>query len=182
MAKKALINKQRAAEVPRARRTRDASGADGRAPCTSGSCCAGSASASSRTGRAPGGDEGLMVSTTANVLEQRHRSRRRHAHADPQREPGVQGRARWCRPPSMNDRVLRDPRDARATSRGSSARARASHQAFRVRLKYGKRTQRTITGHPRVSKPGRRVYRGATSCRGCWAASASRSCPRRRAS
>jgi small subunit ribosomal protein S8 len=34
------------------------------------------------------------------------------------------------------------------------------HQAFRVRLKYGPRKQRTITGIRRVSKPGRRIYRG----------------------
>jgi small subunit ribosomal protein S8 len=34
------------------------------------------------------------------------------------------------------------------------------HQAFRIRLKYGPRKQRTITGIQRVSKPGRRIYRG----------------------
>ncbi len=34
------------------------------------------------------------------------------------------------------------------------------HQAFRIRLKYGRGRQRTITGLRRVSKPGRRVYRG----------------------
>jgi small subunit ribosomal protein S8 len=34
------------------------------------------------------------------------------------------------------------------------------HQAFRVRLKYGPRKQRTITGIQRISKPGRRIYRG----------------------
>ena len=34
------------------------------------------------------------------------------------------------------------------------------HQAFRVRMKYGPRKQRTITGIRRVSKPGRRIYRG----------------------
>jgi small subunit ribosomal protein S8 len=33
-------------------------------------------------------------------------------------------------------------------------------QAFRVRLKYGKGRQRTITGLRRVSTPGRRVYTG----------------------
>lgn len=33
-------------------------------------------------------------------------------------------------------------------------------QAFRIRLKYGKRRERTITGLRRVSKPGRRIYRG----------------------
>jgi small subunit ribosomal protein S8 len=33
-------------------------------------------------------------------------------------------------------------------------------QAFRIRLKYGKGRQRTITGLKRVSKPGRRMYVG----------------------
>jgi small subunit ribosomal protein S8 len=33
-------------------------------------------------------------------------------------------------------------------------------QAFRIRLKYGPRRERTITGLRRVSKPGRRVYKG----------------------
>jgi small subunit ribosomal protein S8 len=32
--------------------------------------------------------------------------------------------------------------------------------AFRIRLKYGAKKQRTITGIRRISKPGRRVYRG----------------------
>ena len=32
--------------------------------------------------------------------------------------------------------------------------------AFRIRLKYGPRKRRTITGLRRVSKPGRRSYRG----------------------
>jgi small subunit ribosomal protein S8 len=34
------------------------------------------------------------------------------------------------------------------------------HAAFRVRLKYGRDRQRTITGIERVSTPGRRVYAG----------------------
>jgi len=34
-------------------------------------------------------------------------------------------------------------------------------QAYRIRLKYGKRRERTITGLRRVSKPGRRVYVGS---------------------
>ena len=33
-------------------------------------------------------------------------------------------------------------------------------RGFRVRLKYGARKQRTITGIRRVSTPGRRIYRG----------------------
>jgi small subunit ribosomal protein S8 len=34
------------------------------------------------------------------------------------------------------------------------------HAAFRIHLKYGARKQRTITGLRRISKPGRRLYRG----------------------
>jgi small subunit ribosomal protein S8 len=34
------------------------------------------------------------------------------------------------------------------------------HAAFRIRLKYGKGRERTITGLKRVSTPGRRVYVG----------------------
>lgn len=34
------------------------------------------------------------------------------------------------------------------------------HQGFRVALKYGKDRERTITGLKRISKPGRRIYRG----------------------
>ena len=34
------------------------------------------------------------------------------------------------------------------------------HQAFRIRLKYDKGRQRTISGLKRISTPGRRVYRG----------------------
>jgi small subunit ribosomal protein S8 len=34
------------------------------------------------------------------------------------------------------------------------------NQAFRIRLKYGVRRRRTITGLRRISTPGRRVYRG----------------------
>jgi small subunit ribosomal protein S8 len=34
------------------------------------------------------------------------------------------------------------------------------HQAFKIEMKYGPRKARTITGIKRVSKPGRRVYKG----------------------
>jgi small subunit ribosomal protein S8 len=34
------------------------------------------------------------------------------------------------------------------------------HRAYRIRLKYGPKRQRTITGLKRISKPGRRIYRG----------------------
>jgi len=36
------------------------------------------------------------------------------------------------------------------------------HQLLRIRLKYGPRKQRTISGLRRISKPGRRTYRGRT--------------------
>lgn len=34
------------------------------------------------------------------------------------------------------------------------------HKGFKVRMKYGKDRERTITGLKRISKPGRRVYVG----------------------
>lgn len=34
------------------------------------------------------------------------------------------------------------------------------HQSFRIELKYGAKRQRAITGLKRISKPGRRIYRG----------------------
>ena len=34
------------------------------------------------------------------------------------------------------------------------------HQAFKIDMKYGPRKARTITGIKRVTKPGRRVYKG----------------------
>jgi len=34
------------------------------------------------------------------------------------------------------------------------------HQRLRIRLKYGPRKQRTISGLRRISRPGRRFYRG----------------------
>jgi small subunit ribosomal protein S8 len=41
---------------------------------------------------------------------------------------------------------------------------------LRLFLKYGPRGERVITGLERVSRPGRRVYFGATTCRTCWPA------------
>jgi small subunit ribosomal protein S8 len=34
------------------------------------------------------------------------------------------------------------------------------HRAYRITLKYGPRRRRAITGLRRISKPGRRIYRG----------------------
>jgi small subunit ribosomal protein S8 len=50
--------------------------------------------------------------------------------------------------------------DAQGYVDGFEAEGEGVHRAFRVRLKYGKNRQRTITGIKRVSKPGRRVYVG----------------------
>ena len=50
--------------------------------------------------------------------------------------------------------------DAEGYVDGFSAEGEGVHRAYRVRLKYGKNRQRTITGIKRVSKPGRRVYVG----------------------
>ena len=50
--------------------------------------------------------------------------------------------------------------DAEGYIDGFTAEGEGVHRAFRVRLKYGKNRQRTISGIKRVSKPGRRVYAG----------------------
>ena len=59
----------------------------------------------------------------------------------------------------QNESVLRIL-DAEGYVDGFSAEGEGVHRAYRVRLKYGKNRQRTITGIKRVSKPGRRVYVG----------------------
>jgi small subunit ribosomal protein S8 len=43
---------------------------------------------------------------------------------------------------------------------GYSREGEGVQQAFRIRLKYGIRRRRAITGLRRISKPGRRIYRG----------------------
>jgi small subunit ribosomal protein S8 len=43
---------------------------------------------------------------------------------------------------------------------GFSREGEGVNQAFRIRLKYGVRRRRAITGLRRISTPGRRVYRG----------------------
>ncbi|HEY6567464.1 MAG TPA: 30S ribosomal protein S8 [Actinomycetota bacterium] len=50
--------------------------------------------------------------------------------------------------------------DAEGYIDGFDAEGEGTHRAFRVRLKYGKGRQRTITGIKRISTPGRRVYVG----------------------
>jgi small subunit ribosomal protein S8 len=43
---------------------------------------------------------------------------------------------------------------------GFSEEGEGIQRAYRIRLKYGPKRQRTITGLKRISKPGRRIYRG----------------------
>lgn len=50
--------------------------------------------------------------------------------------------------------------DAEGYIDGFDPEGEGTHRAFRVRLKYGKGRQRTITGIKRISTPGRRVYVG----------------------
>jgi small subunit ribosomal protein S8 len=57
----------------------------------------------------------------------------------------------------LNESVLRIL-DTEGYLDGFEREGEGVHQAFRVRLKYGKQRQRTISGIDRVSKPGRRVY------------------------
>jgi small subunit ribosomal protein S8 len=59
----------------------------------------------------------------------------------------------------LNESVLRIL-DQEGYIDGFEREGEGIQQGFRVRLKYGARKQRTITGIRRVSKPGRRMYRG----------------------
>ena len=43
---------------------------------------------------------------------------------------------------------------------GYSREGEGVGQAFRIRLRYGPKRKRAITGLRRISKPGRRIYRG----------------------
>lgn len=57
----------------------------------------------------------------------------------------------------MNDAVL-SILAAEGFIEGYEGEGEGVHRAFRVRLKYGAKRERAITGLRRVSKPGRRVY------------------------
>jgi small subunit ribosomal protein S8 len=59
----------------------------------------------------------------------------------------------------LTDSVLRIL-DAEGYIIGYGREGEGVHQAFRIRLKYGVRRRRAITGLRRISKPGRRIYRG----------------------
>jgi small subunit ribosomal protein S8 len=59
----------------------------------------------------------------------------------------------------LSDAILRIL-DREGYIEGFEREGEGVHQAFRIRLKYGPRKRRTITGLRRVSKPGRRFYRG----------------------
>jgi len=59
----------------------------------------------------------------------------------------------------LSDSVLRIL-DAEGYIGGYAREGEGVHQAFRIRLKYGVRRRRAITGLRRISKPGRRIYRG----------------------
>ena len=59
----------------------------------------------------------------------------------------------------LSDSVLKIL-DAEGYIIGYGREGEGVHQAFRIRLKYGVRRRRAITGLRRISKPGRRIYRG----------------------
>ena len=63
-------------------------------------------------------------------------------------------------PVSKQSRAILEILEQEGYITGFSQEGEGVHQAFRVQLKYGPRKQRTITGIRRVSKPGRRLYRG----------------------
>ena len=59
----------------------------------------------------------------------------------------------------LSDSVLKIL-DAEGYIIGYGREGEGVHQAFRFRLEYGVRRRRAITGLRRISKPGRRIYRG----------------------
>jgi small subunit ribosomal protein S8 len=59
----------------------------------------------------------------------------------------------------LSDAVLRIL-DSEGYIDGYAREGEGVGQAFRIRLKYGTRRRRAITGLRRISKPGRRIYRG----------------------
>jgi small subunit ribosomal protein S8 len=59
----------------------------------------------------------------------------------------------------LNDAVLKIL-DQEGYIEGFAREGEGVHQAFRISLKYGARRRRAITGLRRISKPGRRIYRG----------------------
>ncbi len=61
-------------------------------------------------------------------------------------------------PASKMNRAILKILDAEGYIGGFEPEGEGIHQAFRVRLKYGAKRERTITGLKRISKPGRRVY------------------------
>lgn len=65
-------------------------------------------------------------------------------------------------PVSKQSRAILDILAREGFIEGFDQEGEGVHRAFRIRLKYGPRKQRTITGIRRISKPGRRIYRGRT--------------------
>src|SRR5512143_1697759 len=63
-------------------------------------------------------------------------------------------------PVSKLARSILDILDAEGYIDGYTEEGEGVQRAFRIRLKYGARRARTISGLRRVSKPGRRIYRG----------------------
>lgn len=59
----------------------------------------------------------------------------------------------------LSDAVLRIL-DSEGYIAGYDREGEGVRQAFRIRLKYGAKRRRAITGLRRISKPGRRIYRG----------------------
>jgi Ribosomal protein S8 len=63
-------------------------------------------------------------------------------------------------PVSKQSRAILEILDHEGYIDGFEHEGEGINQAYRIKLKYGARKQRTITGLRRISKPGRRIYRG----------------------
>jgi small subunit ribosomal protein S8 len=65
----------------------------------------------------------------------------------------------WA-PASKQSRAILDILTREGFIDGFAEEGEGVHRTLRIRLKYGAKKQRTITGIRRISKPGRRIYRG----------------------
>jgi len=63
-------------------------------------------------------------------------------------------------PPSKQNAAVLQILSTEGFISGFEPEGEGVHAALRVRLKYGPKKERAITGLRRVSKPGRRIYRG----------------------
>ncbi len=106
-------------------------------------------------GRAPGGDEGLMVTRakfSSNVSDPIADLLTRIRNAN------LAYKDQLVVPVSNQGRALLEILRAEGYIESFEPEGSGVEKAFRIKLRYGRGRQRAITGLKRVSRPGRRIY------------------------